>query len=455
MIILLAVREAVYENKWCDLSAPFRPFETELCFVGNILLRDHRIVIPEALRVRILKLAHEGHPGINKMKRRLRAKVWWPKMDQDTTEFVKKCEGCILTGACAQPEPLRPTELPTSPWQHIAMDFHGPLPSGHELLMVVDYYSRYIEVEPMKKTDATATIKVLQRMFARFGLPESIKADNGPPFNSQTFQWYCDTNQIQLRNTTPYSPELNGLIERQNESILKCLQICQSQKGDWQEELQKYLLMYRSSPHSLLLKSPAELMFNRKIRDKLPQIKHSLEEDDESYVKEELRDVDKINKLKMKDYADKKRRAKISEIKEGDTVILKRQVKNNKLCTTFEPTPYKVIQRKGTEITVENEHTKKRYRRNVTHAKKFHGTDLILPSVPDNENLLDGKKQNGHQQPRPHPEHQLPCQHEQQLSDPDQAEPEHEQTLTEQDQTHPPPKRIRRTPARYDIFEPY
>lgn len=253
------MREAIYENKWNDLSAPFRPIEMELCFAENILLRGSRIIIPKNLRDRILQLAHEGHPGINKMKQRLRSKVWWSGMDKETASYVSKYQGCILVSAPTVPQPLKPTELPSVPWQNIAMDFCGPLPSGHHLFVIVDYYSRYREVEPKKNTDAFETIKRLQCIFARFGFPDSITADNGPPFNSQNFRQYCETNKIQLRNTTPYSPEQNGLVERQNRSILKCLKICQIQKGDWLEELQKYLLMYRLSPHAGLLKSTAEL----------------------------------------------------------------------------------------------------------------------------------------------------------------------------------------------------
>lgn len=74
-----AVHKALYDGFWSELSKPFRVFELELCFVGNILLRGHKIVMPEVLRDRTLKLAHEGHPGITKMKQRLRSKVWWPK----------------------------------------------------------------------------------------------------------------------------------------------------------------------------------------------------------------------------------------------------------------------------------------------------------------------------------------------------------------------------------------
>lgn len=267
-------------------------------------------------------------------------------------------------GAPAAPEPLKRTELPSQPWQDLAIDFCGPLPSGHNLFVIVDYYSRFIEVEVMTKIDSAKAIKVLDTIFARFGFPMSITADNGRQFISQEFQQYCDTNNIELVSTIPYWPQQNGEVERQNRSLLKRLAISQEEGKDWLRELQKYLMMYRSSPHSVTKKTPAELMFNRNIRDKLPSMDQPIETD------QELRDRDKEMKMKGKTYADEKRRAKVNDVKEGDYVLLKRQVIPNKLATTFEPTVFKVIERKGSEVTVENVGTGSTYRRNVAHFKK-------------------------------------------------------------------------------------
>jgi len=41
---------------------------------------------------------------------------------------------------------MQTVEPPTGPWQDVAIDVLGPLPSGESLLVVVDYYSRFFEV---------------------------------------------------------------------------------------------------------------------------------------------------------------------------------------------------------------------------------------------------------------------------------------------------------------------
>lgn len=360
-----SVRDGLHENVWSEDATPFKLFATELCFAGMILLRGTRIVIPEALRMQVLDLAHEGHPGITIMKQRLRAKVWWPKLDTQVERYVKNCRGCMLVAAPSAPEPMKRRELPSGPWQHVAIDFLGPLPSGHYLFVVVDYFSRYIEVEIMTKTDSSETIKRLDSIFARFGLPLSITADNGPQFSSEEFRRFCDTNNIKLINTTPYWPQQNGEVERQNRSILKRLAISQATNADWIDELNKYLLMYRSSPHSTTKKTPSEMLMGYNIRDRLPTIYQPKDVDEETI------DRDKDMKEKGKLYADERRNAKPNLISEGDDVLVKKMAKTNKLTPNFDPKIFKVIKRKGGDVIVASEETGVKYRRHVSHLQRI------------------------------------------------------------------------------------
>ena len=48
------------------------------------------------------------------------------------------------------------TETPNSPWEKVSIDFCGPLPSGDYLLVVIDDYSRFPEVEILKSTSSRA-----------------------------------------------------------------------------------------------------------------------------------------------------------------------------------------------------------------------------------------------------------------------------------------------------------
>lgn len=78
---LQGVKTALHDGKWEGSIKKYAPFRGELCFANEILLRKNRIVVPQDLREVILTLAHVGHPGREKMKRRLRVAVGWPGID--------------------------------------------------------------------------------------------------------------------------------------------------------------------------------------------------------------------------------------------------------------------------------------------------------------------------------------------------------------------------------------
>ena len=65
------LRNCILSNDWLKLDCKsYLPVRSELTTIGFIVLRRTRIVIPSELREHVLKLAHEGHPGIVMMKKR-------------------------------------------------------------------------------------------------------------------------------------------------------------------------------------------------------------------------------------------------------------------------------------------------------------------------------------------------------------------------------------------------
>ena len=194
-------------------TKPYSALVDELCIVNDILLRGSRIVIPSSLRKQVLQNAHEGHPGIVKMKDRLRSKVWWPGIDREAENFVRCCEECQKVGKDITIQQMKRRAFPDRPWQDLAIDFKL-LPSGNHLCVVVDYFSKFIECKVMKKTTAETTISFLQEIFARFGYCYSITSDNGPPFNSADFAAFCKLLGIIHHTTPPYWAQANGEVER-------------------------------------------------------------------------------------------------------------------------------------------------------------------------------------------------------------------------------------------------
>lgn len=102
---------------------PFIFMEEELGVLNGILMRGCRIITPAVLWDQVLKLAHEGHRGIVKMKDRLRAKVWWPNIDKEAERAVKSCGRCQRVVPVPHPVPISRRNLPQGAWQELANDF--------------------------------------------------------------------------------------------------------------------------------------------------------------------------------------------------------------------------------------------------------------------------------------------------------------------------------------------
>ena len=166
---------------------------------------------------------------------------------------------------------------------------------------------------------------------------------------------------VKWLSTTPLWPQANGLVERTNRSILKVLKIAALGKADLQKEFRKFLIAYRSTPHTGTGCTPYSLMFGREMRTKLPQLDYSADN------LEVARDRDREYKLKYKDYAD--RRAVERDIKEGDSVVMKNE-RHGKLEPNFSPERYTVLSKTGSDLVCESQ-SGTTVRRNIQCAKKL------------------------------------------------------------------------------------
>ena len=238
---LQAVRSCLISGNWETAPKPYVWVRNELTYIGQVILRGTRIVIPNILRKRVLELAHEGHQGVVKMKERLRSKVWWPGVDKDAERKCRECYGCQLVTKATVPPPVKTTRMPERPWQDLALDLLGPMPTGESLLVLVDYFSRWVEVDVIKSTSSEAIIKCLDRQFSRYGVPSTLRSDNGPNLVSAEMEEYLDEMGIKHRLTTPLWPRANGEVERQHRSLLKAMRVAHAEGRDWRLELNKLI----------------------------------------------------------------------------------------------------------------------------------------------------------------------------------------------------------------------
>ena len=137
--------------------------------------------------------------------------------------------------AKAMPRAYEKDGVAESALANLAADLLGPMPGGEYLFVVVDYYSRYFEVDILKSILSRNIIDCLDRLFAMHGIPESLKTDNGPQFISSEFKDYMMVNGVIHVTSTPLWPQGNGEVERQNRTLLKSMRIAYAAGKDWRK----------------------------------------------------------------------------------------------------------------------------------------------------------------------------------------------------------------------------
>ena len=142
---------------------PYIPVASEWTVQNDLLLRGTRIVIPTKLRLDMLDKLHHGHQGITKCRERARCSVWWPGLSRQPDDLVQNCHQCCKD-RFQHAEPLIPSTFPELPWQKVATDMFDW--KGHTYLLIVDYFSWYIEVAKLSGETSSKVIRHMKSIFA-------------------------------------------------------------------------------------------------------------------------------------------------------------------------------------------------------------------------------------------------------------------------------------------------
>ena len=245
---------------------PYSRRKEELSVLDGCLLWGSRVVVPKPGREAMVEELHGGHPGVVRMKALARSYMWWPGISRDLEQRVHSCPQCQQSRNVPPPAPLHPWEWPSEPWARLHLDFAGPF-QGRMFLVLVDAYTKWLEVIPMSSTTSAATVEKLRYIFAVHGLPQRIVTDNGPQFTSQEIAEFLERNGVVHVRVAPYHPSSNGLVERAVQTF-KC-GLLRTRRGTLGERLCRFLFMCRITPHATTGQSPAELLFSRRPRSQL------------------------------------------------------------------------------------------------------------------------------------------------------------------------------------------
>ncbi|XP_027155690.1 uncharacterized protein LOC113780842 [Coffea eugenioides] len=231
-----------------------------------------RCVTPEAGR-QVLHEIHEGLCGAHVGHRMLARKTlllgyFWPSVRQDAQNLILSCPSCQVHAP--ELHQLSNFMVPiTSPWpfEQWGTDIIGPFPkavgSYTFLVTAVDYFTKWVEAEPLRNITGLAVQKFFWKcIVCRFGIPQIIISDNGRQFAENPFKAWCQNLGIKQHFTSVGHPQANGQAENFNRTLLHGLKTRLHRAGSsWVEELPSVLWSYRTTPRSSTQETPFSLTY--------------------------------------------------------------------------------------------------------------------------------------------------------------------------------------------------
>ena len=210
-----------------------------------------------------------NHPGIKSTCKFIGDRFVWPSMRKDCTLWAKTCISCQKSKVTRKVHsPLGSFLQPTQRFSHIHIDLIGPLPQVNSYkycLTMIDRFTRWPEVYPLKDSSKESVCTGLVNAWvSRFGCPNILTADRGGQFRSYMFADFAKMFGVQLRLTTSWHPQPNGIVENLHRHLKASLMA--HQRENWLEALPLVLLGIRSTFKEDIQTTASELVYGEPLR---------------------------------------------------------------------------------------------------------------------------------------------------------------------------------------------
>ncbi|CAG9133253.1 unnamed protein product [Plutella xylostella] len=230
-----------------------------------------RWVVPKGARWQLCKMNHDdiGHVGYEKTLERMKKSYWFSKMKRFIKKYVSACIDCAYAKKAANGREglLHPIEKVAIPFHTLHIDHLGPFVKSKRgfthTLNVVDSFTKFLFIKPVRSTSTKNVINALQDIFDIFRAPDRLISDRGSCFTAHAFRRFCLERGIKHVLNAVASPRANGQIERYNRTILDCLiaQNLRDNEKEWDNKIGKLQWGLNNTIQKTTGKTPAEIMF--------------------------------------------------------------------------------------------------------------------------------------------------------------------------------------------------
>ena len=81
------------------------------------------------------------------------------------------------------------------------------------MLVIIDTFTRWIELYPSEDATAKSALEGLLQHFGRYGCPRLIRSDRGPHFANELIKGFLKATGVPHNLTLAYSSEENAIVD--------------------------------------------------------------------------------------------------------------------------------------------------------------------------------------------------------------------------------------------------
>lgn len=324
-----------------------------------------RWVVPKGARWQLCRMNHDdiGHFGVEKTLERMKKNYWFAKMSRFVKKYVGACIECAYAKNSSNDREglLHPITKVAVPFDTLHVDHLGPFVKSARgythLLVVVDAFTKFCFIRPVRNTNTNNTIRVLEDIFSTFRTPNRLISDRGSCYTAHAFKRFCLDKGVRHVLNAVASPRSNGQVERYNRTILDSLKALCIKHGEknWDSLLGQIQWGLNNTIQKTTGKAPSEVLFGTYMNGEMKPVLNEIAEDTRHYeelstIRDQVKNKIDFEQSKQKEYFDKGRKP-ARQYAEGDLVKITRTCFNNdgqskKLLVPFVG-PYRVTKALG------------------------------------------------------------------------------------------------------------
>jgi len=227
-----------------------------------------KVVVPASLQYQIIVQAHNSsHAGVNGTYALIRQYHWFRGMKPLVRDVVRHCPKCLARkGRPIRREVLAPDDRPRVLGERWHLDGLELPKSGvyNHLIVAIDGATKYVILKQATGETARAACDVLMEIVRRFGRPQRVVSDRGTAFTSKAFEMTCNLLGIKYTPIATGQPQANGMVERENRTILDALSIaCRGEGSQWAKVVGEVEYILNTRISNATGHSPYELVYGR------------------------------------------------------------------------------------------------------------------------------------------------------------------------------------------------